>query len=189
VVAGRDHYQATGGTSSNRSSATLTLDGPPSFIGGGYVSTVVKMFHFLHQLAAIVWLGGVLALNVLQLQVGRGLDRSALGTLLRRSDTYGRTVIAPAGVITLLTGIALVMQDDEVSWGELWVWWGIAGMGVSLGLGATLIRVNNAELRQLTTDPVPDDRQLTGRQRRAATLYGVNLLVLLSVVWAMVFKP
>jgi hypothetical protein len=26
-------------------------------------------------------------------------------------------------------------------------------------------------------------------QRRAATLYGINLLLLLSVVWAMEFKP
>jgi uncharacterized membrane protein len=151
--------------------------------------TLENLFHFLHQLAAIVWLGGVLALNVLQLQVGRGQDRAALGPLLRRTDMYGRAVIAPAGLVTLLTGIVLVIQDDDASWSALRVWWGIVGMFASLALGATLIRVNNAELRRLTADAGHDDRQVIARQQRAAALYGVNLLVLLSVVWAMVFRP
>jgi uncharacterized membrane protein len=153
------------------------------------VSTLETLVRFLHLLAAIVWLGGVVALNILQLQVGRGPDRAALGPVLRRSDLYGRAVIAPAGVVTLLTGILLVIQDDQVSWSDLWVWWGIAGMVVSLGLGATLIRANNAGLRRLTAQPVPDDRQVSAGQRRAAVLYAINLLVLLSVVWAMVFQP
>jgi putative copper export protein len=153
------------------------------------VSTLETLVHFLHLLAAIVWLGGVVALNILQLQVGRGPDRAALGPLLRRSDVYGRAVIAPAGAMTLLTGILLVVQDDQVSWSDLWVWWGIAGMVVSLGLGATLIRANNAGLRRLTAQPRHDDRQVSAGQRRAAVLYAINLLVLLSVVWAMVFQP
>jgi putative copper export protein len=153
------------------------------------MSTLQTLVHFLHVLAAIVWLGGVVALNILQLQVGRGPDRVALGPVLRRGDLYGRAVIAPAGVVTLLTGALLVIQDDEVSWSDLWVWWGIAGMVVSLGLGATLIRANNAGLRQLTAQLQPDDRQVSAGQRRAALLYGINLLVLLSVVWAMVFQP
>jgi putative copper export protein len=153
------------------------------------VSTLETLVHFLHLLAAIVWRGGVVALNILQLQVGRGPDRAALGPLLRRSDVYGRAVIAPAGAMTLLTGILLVVQDDQVSWSDLWVWWGIAGMVVSLGLGATLIRANNAGLRRLTAQPRHDDRQVSAGQRRAAVLYAINLLVLLSVVWAMVFQP
>jgi putative copper export protein len=153
------------------------------------VSTLETLVHFLHLLAAIVWLGGVVALNILQLQVGRGPDRAALGPVLRRSDLYGRAVIAPAGAMTLLTGILLVIQDDQVSWSDLWVWWGIAGMVVSLGLGATLIRANNAGLRRLTAQPRYDDRQVSAGQRRAAVLYAINLLVLLSVVWAMVFQP
>jgi putative copper export protein len=153
------------------------------------MSTLETLVHFLHLLAAIVWLGGVLALNILQLQAGRGPDRAALGPVLRRSDLYGRAVIAPAGAVTLLTGILLVIQDDQASWSDLWVWWGIAGMVVSLGLGATLIRANNAGLRQLTAQPRHDDRQVSAGQRRAAVLYAINLLVLLSVVWAMAFQP
>ena len=42
-----------------------------------------------------LWLGGVLALNVLQVRLGRGRDPVALGSLLCLADLYGRAVIAP----------------------------------------------------------------------------------------------
>jgi putative copper export protein len=150
--------------------------------------TVENLFHFLHQLTAIVWLGGLLALNVAQVRLGaRGPADS--GPLLRLSDLYGRAVIAPMAVVNLITGIVLVFQMDDVGWSDLWVWWGIAGLTFSLVLGATLIRVTNAELRRLTVDGAVDDPRWSDRQRRIAVLYTVNLLVLLSTVWAMVFKP
>ncbi len=151
------------------------------------METIETVNHFLHQLSAIVWLGGLLALNVVQLLLRT--DRAGLAPLLRLSDLYGRAVIAPAGIITLLTGIVLVAQMDDVEWTDLWVIWGFAGIALSLGIGATAIRVNNAELRRIAGDGAGDEVQLSDRQRRAAILYGVNLVVLLSTVWAMVFKP
>jgi putative copper export protein len=51
--------------------------------------TIENLFHFLHQLAAIVWLGGVLAVNVFQLRVGRHRDRAAQLSLLRLANFYG----------------------------------------------------------------------------------------------------
>jgi hypothetical protein len=114
---------------------------------------------------------------------------AASGQLLRLTDLYGRAVIAPMAIVNLITGIVLVLQMDDVDWSDLWVWWGIAGITFSLVLGATLIRVTNAELRRLTADGAVDDPRWHDRQRRIAVLYTANLLVLLSAVWAMVFKP
>jgi uncharacterized membrane protein len=145
------------------------------------------LFHFLHQLAAIIWVGGVLALNALQLLHGRGNDRAAQGSLLQLTDLYGRAVIAPAAILTLITGGVLVAQMD-LAWTELWVVWGVAGVLFSFGLGATLIRVTNADLRRLAGEPF-EEGEWQARQRRAATLYAVNLLMLLSTVWATIFKP
>jgi uncharacterized membrane protein len=153
------------------------------------VYTVENLLHFLHQLAAIVWLGGVLAANVLQVRIGRGRDQAVQASLLRQSDFYGRAVIAPATVVVLLTGLLLVAQMDDASWSDFWVAWGLAGIAVSLALGGTLIRATNAELRRLADGPTLDDPRWSALQRRAATLYGINLVLLLSVVWAMVFKP
>jgi putative copper export protein len=150
--------------------------------------TVENLFHFLHQLSAIVWLGGILALNVLQVRLGNEQDRAAQKSLLRHSDLYGRAVIGPAAVVALLTGLVLVAQID-VPLSTFWVVWGLAGLFLSLALGGTLIRATKAELRRLTAEPTIDNPRWLARRRRAAILYAVNLLLLLSVLWAMVFKP
>ena len=67
-----------------------------------------NLFKFLHILAVIVWVGGVLTVNVLQILTGKGHDRTAQASLLRLSDLYGRAVIAPAAALTLLTGLVRV---------------------------------------------------------------------------------
>lgn len=151
--------------------------------------TYETLLHFLHILAAIVWVRGVLTLNVLAVRVGGGPDRTTQASVLRLSDLYGGAVITPAGVLSLITGLLLVGQRD-LSLGTLWVAWGLLGPGVlSVALGATLIRATNAELRRLIENPSMDEPRRLARQRRAAALYGLNLLLLLSIVWAMVFKP
>jgi uncharacterized membrane protein len=143
-----------------------------------------NLFKFLHVLAVIVWIGGVLTVNVLQVLVARGHDRAAQASLLRLGDLYGRVVIGPAAALTLLTGVVRVEQIG-VGYGSFWVAWGIAAIVASIALGATLIRANNAALGRLAAD----DPLWPSRLRRAATLYGVNLLLLLSALWAMEFKP
>lgn len=151
--------------------------------------TLETLLHFLHVLSVIVWFGGVLALNVLAVRVGSGPDRASQATLLRLSDVYGRAIIAPAGILTLITGL-LLMGEHELPLSTLWIAWGLIGLLLSVGMGATLIRATQADLRRLTEDPSVDNQsRRLQRQRRAAILYAVNLLILLSVVWAMVFKP
>jgi uncharacterized membrane protein len=143
-----------------------------------------NLFKFLHVLGVIVWVGGVFTVNVLQVLVGRGSDRAAQASLLRLSDLYGRAVIAPAAAFTLLTGVVRVEQIG-VGYGTFWVAWGIAAIVLSIALGATMIRATNAALRRLAAD----DPQWPVLLRRAAILYAVNLLLLLSALWAMEFKP
>ena len=150
--------------------------------------TIENLLHFLHQLAAIVWLGGVLAVNVFQLRLGRRHDRAAQQSLLRLANFYGQAVIAPAAAVVLVTGLILVPQT-HAAWSASWVIWGFAGIVGSLVLGATLIRATNAELIQIAAGSAPGNPRWLTLNRRAARLYAINLIVLLSVVWAMVFQP
>jgi putative copper export protein len=152
------------------------------------VYTVENLFRFLHILSVIVWVGGVLTVNVLQLLTGRGHDRAAQSSLMHLSDLYGRAVISVAAAATLLTGVVRVEQID-VGYGTLWVAWGFAAVALSLALGATLIRGTNVELRRVAADGAADDPRWPALQRRALVLFVVNLLLLLSAVWAMEFKP
>jgi putative copper export protein len=63
------------------------------FTRGGHVYTIENLVHLLHQLAAIIWLGGIPAVNVLQEWIGSGNDQAAQASLPRQSDLYGPAVI------------------------------------------------------------------------------------------------
>ena len=86
--------------------------------------TVENLLHFLHQLAAIVWVGGVLPVNVLQVRLSKGRDRAAVAPLLRLAELYGRAVIAPAAAVVLVTGLILV-PEMHLDFSDLWVVWGL----------------------------------------------------------------
>ena len=56
-------------------------------------------------------------------------------------------------------------------------------------LGATLIRRAGDELSVATEAPSKDHARIVSLQRRVRNLNTLNLALLFSVVWAMVFKP
>jgi hypothetical protein len=109
-------------------------------------------------------------------------------SLLRLANFYVPAVIAPAAAVVLVSGLILVTQT-HAAWSASWVIWGIAGILASLVLGATLIRATNAELIQIAADTAPGTPRWLTLNRPAARLYGISLIVLLSVLRAMVFQP
>jgi uncharacterized membrane protein len=152
------------------------------------VFTVYNLFEFLHIAAVIVWIGGIVTLSIINARLAREQDRAALVALSRQSGFYGRAILGPAAGITLITGIVMVVVLG-LGFGSLWIIWGLVGIFGSLVLGAALIRRATVELSELAPTAAPNDPRVIALQRRLATLNTINLLLLLSVVWAMVFKP
>jgi hypothetical protein len=58
-----------------------------------------------------------------------------------------------------------------------------------MALGATLIRRDGEKLSEVAATAAPGDARLSALQQRLTTLNIINVIVLLSAVWAMVFKP
>jgi uncharacterized membrane protein len=152
------------------------------------VFSAENLFRFLHVVAVIVWVGGVATVNLFQILVGRRQDRANQAAVMRLSDRYGRVVIAPAAGITVIAGLVTAAQIG-IPLDTLWVAWGITGVVLSIALGATLIRATVARLNRLAADGAPDDGRWLALRRRLTALYSLNLLLLLSVVWAMESKP
>jgi uncharacterized membrane protein len=142
---------------------------------------------FVHVAAVIVWLGGLLALGVVTARMARGGDTAGFAALRRQSQFFGQSIVAPASLVTLLAGGVMVARAG-FGFTSLWVVWGVVGIVASLLLGAFPIRRTGEAVDALASD-VPDDPHLIGLQNRLAVLSAVNLVLLASVVWAMVFKP
>jgi uncharacterized membrane protein len=149
--------------------------------------TVYMLFKFLHIVGAIGWLGGFLTFGIISTRSAREKDPAVLAAMEQLMRVNGMLVIGPASGLTLLTGIVMLAVSNLGA--PLWVIWGLAAIVVSLALGIALIGPTNRRLRAAATAAAPDESRLNGLRRRLVMLNVINLLVLLSAVWAMVTKP
>jgi uncharacterized membrane protein len=143
---------------------------------------------FLHVVAAIVWVGGVITMTVVNMRLASTRNSAAMAALAGVGGFLGQRVFGPAAALTLLAGIATALTAG-FSMRSLWIIWGFAAILLSIVLGATLTRVTLQRLGALAATPNSDGAQTAALQSRLWMLSAVNIMLLLSAVWAMVAKP
>ena len=142
---------------------------------------------FVHVLAVIAWVGGVLALALLNAPAAR-LDDAAAQVVMRRLSEYlGRVAIGPAMLLTVIAGITTALGAG-FPFTALWIAWGIVGFILSGALTAAIGRTSTQFGELAPGDAAAGARTETLR-RRLVVLNALNLLLLASIAWAMVFKP
>ena len=152
------------------------------------MDTLYLLLKFVHVLAVTVWIGGLVALVVLNARLARVGDATVSATLGQQSEFFGRSVLGPAMAITLLAGLATAGVAG-FPFSTLWIAWGIVGLVLSIAVGVIAVGRAAGELGTLARSVAPDDPRLDGPRRRLIALNALNLLLLASIVWAMVFKP
>ena len=152
------------------------------------MDSLYLLLKFLHVAGVIVWVGGMFALVMLNARIGRSGDMAAVAAMGRQSEAFGRTVVGPAMGLTLLAGFATA-GVARFSFGTSWIVWGLVGFILSIAIGVIAVQRASAELGALAQSAPPGDPRLGALRSRLIWLNAINLLVLASVVWAMVFKP
>ena len=145
------------------------------------------LFKFLHITGAMVWIGGVCTLTLLNARIARGQDWAATASLARYGRFLGSTLMGPSALVTLLAGLAMVVQA-EYSFGTLWIVLGMGGIVAVMVLRSAVLGKLNRQAA-LATAQEPDTPRLAVLLRRMTVWNIVMVLVLLVVVGAMVFKP
>ena len=143
---------------------------------------------FVHIAAVAVWVGGVFALTVLNARLARMGEPAAVAALGQQSEAFGRTVIGPAMAIVVIAGLWMAGQFG-IPFTSLWIIWGLVGFVVFILLGVVALGRTGAELGALARTAGPNDPRVAALRQRISVLSWLNLLVLASVIWAMVFKP
>ena len=141
----------------------------------------------VHVLAAMVWLGGLVALTALASHVLRSSDREAVARFIGSLRVVGPRVLAPASLLVLAFGIWMVVDDAAWDFGQTWVWLALALVVVAVLVGAVFL--SRSALAAERAVKAGDDVQATQQLRHWS--WGIRLIVLLLVVatWDMVFKP
>ncbi len=148
-----------------------------------------ELLKTLHVLAMATWFGSSLAILVLATRA-RNVPE-AFGPFTLNATWWAGRAHPAAGVILLLTGFAMVANEDR-GWdlSDTWVWLGIIGLVAAFGVGGALIgRTADAMTKQIEQA----GGMLTPEMRPAADkllLYTrIELVILVLVIADMVAKP
>jgi len=151
------------------------------------MQTTYFLLKFLHVTAASIWIGGIVATSFLNLRLARATDPKTLAVTTRQSGRVGAMLLLPSAAVTLAAG-AGSMAISGIGF-AVWIVWGIAAIALAVALGASVGRRSVVALiKRLELAPARD-ATIVSLQRRVALLNAALVAILLSAVWAMVFKP
>lgn len=151
--------------------------------------TLAEVLLLIHVVAVIIWLGGAFMLGLLIERSQRSQDEAGVKNLLRLGGFVGKAVFNPAGIVTLLAGIWLVIELDGVEFSDAWISIGFLGiiLGAGLGMGFYPKALSGA-LASIEEDGLLSNDSLAALRRlRVVSL--TEWFLLIVVVWAMIFQP
>ena len=143
---------------------------------------------FIHVLAAAAWYGAALLSLVLVEISARAGDRAGVLKLGEYEDRVATLLFIPAALVTLASGIALVI-DGPWSWGD--DGWVIAGLVLFAALfvfGIALIVPAGKKLKSLAASGAPESA-LDAQIRTLRTLSIVDVALLTVAIFFMTVKP
>ena len=151
--------------------------------------TLAELLKFIHVVTVIVWLGGSFMMGLLFERAQRSQNEATVLGLAKLGEFVGKAVFNPAGIITLIAGIWLVIELDGVEFSDAWISLGFLGVFLGAGLGMAFYPKALARIQDgIAADGLLSNETLAGL-RRLRLVSSLEWVFLIVVVWAMVFKP
>jgi uncharacterized membrane protein len=144
---------------------------------------------FAHVAGAITWIGSGIALTVLTALLRRTRDADALVAVGERSQALGNVLFAPAALVTLAAGVALVAMEPAFRFVDLWILIGFGGIAASGVAQMALAGPGGERFAALAVDRGLEAPETLAAARRMTSGNLADTGLLLVVVWAMVAKP
>lgn len=151
------------------------------------LASLYEWLLLLHILAAMVWLGGLIVLNVLATLALRGGEPDAVGRFVASLRVVGPLTLAPSMLAVLGFGIWLVLDGGEWGFGQAWIWVALILFGVTFFVGAAF----QGRAAIAAQRAVESGEQGVALRQLGRWSWGMRLILILLVVvvWDMVFKP
>ena len=150
-------------------------------------ATWYDVWKLLHVLAAIVWVGGALMLNILAWFAVRSPLPGRRAEFAREAEKVGMRLFAPAGLLLVIMGFVLVEKGE---WGyHLWVILGLIAYGLSFLTGLLFIGPESGRIGKAIEAEGPDSPAVAARIDRILLVSRIELTILFLVVVDMVLKP
>ncbi len=145
-------------------------------------------FRLVHVAVAVFWVGGGLTITLLALKAERTGDPNELATIARQAAFVGERFFAPAGLVVLLMGIAMMVHTDW-GWGKFWVVAGLVGYAMTFITGVGFLSPQSKRIATLLDEKGAAAAETQAAIARILLVARVDVGVLLLVVADMVTKP
>jgi uncharacterized membrane protein len=142
-----------------------------------------------HVLMAIVWVGGALALQVLAIRTLRANDPERVRTCAGESEVVGARIFAPASLVLLLLGIAMVIKEPAWTFGQFWILAALAMFAFSFASGIFYLGPQSGKLKRMYEAEGPDAPGASALIRKLFLISRIELTLLVLIVFDMVIKP
>jgi uncharacterized membrane protein len=145
-------------------------------------------FKAIHVLGAIVWIGGGALITILALLAERKNDPAELATVARQAALVGERVFAPAGLVVVAMGIAM-MANTNWGWGKFWVTAGLLGYAITFITGIGVLSPGAKKIVALTEEKGATHPDTQAAIKRILLIARVDVAMLFLIVVDMVVKP
>jgi hypothetical protein len=149
------------------------------------------LFKWIHVSVAVFWVGGGLLLTILGLKAGMSDDPNEVVLLARWAGWVGERLFAPAGVVVLAMGIAMLVHggDPIVAWSKFWVIVGLVGYASTFITGVAVLSPLGKRIGELSVSKGPTAPETLAAIQRILLIARFDVAVLLLVVADMITKP
>jgi uncharacterized membrane protein len=152
------------------------------------VLTTYNVLKTLHVLAAVTWVGGALAFNILATRLRRANDSRALAGVAREMAVVGNAIFLPASLVVLALGVWMVVISGW-DFEDLWIAIGIAGVVATAITGSVVIGPRLKKIGEAIAQRGPEDEGVQNDIARLFVIARIDLVVLAVVIVDMVIKP
>ena len=151
----------------------------------------MSYFEFLlfgHLLAAMVWVGGGVAVQMFYLRA-RLAGGENLTHFAKTVEWFGSRVSTTSSLLVLIFGVLLVIEAEFYDFGQFWIVAALAMFAVSFVTGAGFLGPETGRLGKLMDERPADDPEIASRIGRLVIVSRIELILLILIVLDMVLKP
>jgi uncharacterized membrane protein len=142
---------------------------------------------FLHVLAAMTWVGGLVILTALSAQILRSGDHDAVARFSASLRRIGPLILARSTLAVVALGIGLVLDSNQWHFSQGWILLALALFAAAFLIGAVF--QSRAALGMERATEAGNPEQAIRQLRRWAWGMRLILALLVIVTWDMVVKP
>ena len=151
--------------------------------------TWYELLLFLHIVAAIVWLGSGLLIQILAVRAERARDVEGLRRVAGEAAALGETLFIPASLATLVFGVLLVI-DGPWGFDMLWIVLGLVGYLATFLTGILVMKPGSEKVAAIMErDQGVMSAEAEVEIRKLLTKGRLDTVVLYMVVAIMALKP